>query len=83
MSASHYDGGAATAEAALMTVRQTKRERVLVSRAIHRHFLDTTATYFEGGRLSLEELPTLEDGRRTSRRSSASSQMQNDRSPVC
>jgi glycine dehydrogenase subunit 1 len=62
VSASHYDGGAATAEAALMTVRQTKRERVLVSRAIHRHFLDTTATYFEGGRLSLEELPTLEDG---------------------
>ena len=62
VSASHYDGGAATAEAALMTVRQTKRERVLVSRAIHRHFLDTTATYFEGGRLSLEELPTLDDG---------------------
>ncbi len=62
VSASHYDGGAATAEAALMTVRQTKRERVLVSRAIHRHFLDTTATYFEGGGLSLEELPTLEDG---------------------
>jgi glycine cleavage system P protein (glycine dehydrogenase) subunit 1 len=62
VSASHYDGGAATAEAALMTVRQTKRERVLVSRAIHRHFLDTTTTYFEGGRLSLEELPTLADG---------------------
>jgi glycine dehydrogenase subunit 1 len=62
VSASHYDGGAATAEAALMTVRQTKRERVLVSRAIHRHFLDTTTTYFEGGRLSLDELPTLEDG---------------------
>src|SRR4029079_17699602 len=60
VSASHYDGGAATAEAALMTVRQTRRERVLVSRAIHRHFLDTTATYFEGGRLSLEELPTLD-----------------------
>ena len=62
VSASHYDGGAATAEAALMTVRQTKRDRVLVSRAIHRHFLDTTATYFEGGRLILEELPTLPDG---------------------
>ena len=62
VSASHYDGAAATAEAALMTVRATRRHRVLVSRAIHRHFLDTTRTYFEGGRLTLEELPTLEDG---------------------
>ena len=62
VSASHYDGGAATAEAALMTVRQTKRERVLVSRAVHRHFVDTTHTYFEGGRLTLEELPTTAEG---------------------
>jgi glycine dehydrogenase subunit 1 len=62
VSASHYDGGAATAEAALMTVRQTRRERVLVSRAVHRHFVDTTRTYFEGGRLTLEELPTTAEG---------------------
>jgi len=62
VSASHYDGGAATAEAALMTVRQTKRDRVLVSRAVHRHFVDTTRTYFEGGRLALDELPTNADG---------------------
>jgi glycine dehydrogenase subunit 1 len=45
-----------------MTVRQTKRERVLVSRAVHRHFVDTTRTYFEGGRLALDELPTNSDG---------------------
>src|SRR3954465_7136632 len=62
VSASHYDGAAATAEAALMTVRATRRERVLVSRAVHRHFVDTTRTYFEGGRLALDELPTLRDG---------------------
>jgi glycine dehydrogenase subunit 1 len=62
VSASHYDGGAATAEAALMTVRATRRDRVLVSRAVHRHFVETTATYFEGGRLDLQELPTLADG---------------------
>ena len=31
VSASHYDGAAATAEAALMTCRATRRERVLVS----------------------------------------------------
>ena len=62
VSASHYDGASATAEAALMAVRSTRRERVLVSRAVHRHYLDTTRTYFAGGRMTLEELPTLPDG---------------------
>jgi glycine dehydrogenase subunit 1 len=62
VSASHYDGAAATAEAALMAIRATRRERVLASRAIHRHYLDTTRTYFGPAGLVLEELPTLEDG---------------------
>src|SRR5262245_7421996 len=62
VSASHYDGAAATAEAALMTIRATGRSRVLASRAIHRHYLDTTRTYFSGGRNVLEELPTRADG---------------------
>jgi len=62
VSASHYDGGAATAEAALMTVRATRRRRVLASRAIHRHFLDTARTYFAGTDLALDELPTTTDG---------------------
>ena len=50
VSASHYDGAAATAEAALMTIRATGRDRVLASRAIHRHYLETTETYFSDGR---------------------------------
>ena len=62
VSASHYDGAAATAEAALMAVRATRRQRVLASRAIHRHYLDTTRTYFGPAGLVLEELPTLDDG---------------------
>ncbi len=62
VSASHYDGAAATAEAALMTIRATGRDRVLASRAIHRHCLETTQTYFLDGRHALEELPTLPDG---------------------
>ncbi|HVM29579.1 MAG TPA: aminomethyl-transferring glycine dehydrogenase subunit GcvPA [Candidatus Limnocylindrales bacterium] len=62
VSASHYDGAAAMAEAALMTVRATRRNRVLASRAIHRHFLDTARTYFAGGEMTLEELPTAADG---------------------
>ncbi|MEO7118436.1 MAG: glycine dehydrogenase, partial [Candidatus Limnocylindrales bacterium] len=63
VSASHYDGAAATAEAALMTIRATGRERVLVSRAVHRHAVDVTRLYVEGGRrLMLDELPTNDDG---------------------
>ncbi|MDQ3407848.1 MAG: aminomethyl-transferring glycine dehydrogenase subunit GcvPA [Chloroflexota bacterium] len=62
VSASHYDGATATAEAALMAVRATRRDRVLVSRAIHRHYLDVTRTYLSGGGLVLDELPTLPDG---------------------
>ena len=62
VSASHYDGAAAMAEAALMTVRATRRERVLVSRAIHRHSIETARTYFEPGTRFVEELPTTDDG---------------------
>ena len=62
VSASHYDGAAATAEAALMTCRATRRERVLMSRAVHRHYRETTATYFLGGGLTIEEIPLVADG---------------------
>ena len=62
VSASHYDGAAATAEAALMAVRATRRRRVLVSRAVHRHYVETTRTYFAAAELALEELPTTADG---------------------
>ena len=62
VSASHYDGASATAEAALMTVRATRRERVLVSRAVHRHYLETARTYFAPGTRVVEELPTTAEG---------------------
>jgi glycine dehydrogenase subunit 1 len=61
VSASHYDGAAATAEAALMTCRATRRDRVLVSRGVHPHYRGTTATYLHGG-LELEEIPLIADG---------------------
>ncbi|HEV8490259.1 MAG TPA: aminomethyl-transferring glycine dehydrogenase subunit GcvPA, partial [Candidatus Limnocylindrales bacterium] len=61
VSASHYDGAAATAEAALMACRQTRRPRVLVSRAVHPHYRATMRTYFEAG-LQLEEIPTVAGG---------------------
>src|SRR4029079_7430540 len=62
VSASHYDGGAATAEAALMTCRATRRERLLVSKAVHPHYRATLATYATGARLSIDEVPLVADG---------------------
>lgn len=62
VSASHYDGATATAEAALMAVRATRRDRVLISRAVQRHYVETTRTYFSAGSRELEELPTTPDG---------------------
>jgi glycine dehydrogenase subunit 1 len=61
VSASHYDGAAATAEAALMACRHTKRARVIVSHAVHRHYRDTLATYL-GPNLELDEIPVVADG---------------------
>jgi len=62
VSASHYDGAAATAEAALMTCRGARRGRVLLSRGVHRHYRETLATYFAGGSLAFDEVPLLADG---------------------
>src|SRR5262245_43971471 len=61
VSASHYDGAAATAEAALMACRATRRERVLVSHAVHPHYRATLEAYFGGG-LRLDEIPVVADG---------------------
>jgi glycine dehydrogenase subunit 1 len=61
VSASHYDGAAATAEAALMTCRATRRDRVLVSRGVHPHYRETLRTYLGSG-LRLDEIPLVADG---------------------
>src|SRR5215208_468385 len=61
VSASHYDGGAATAEAALMACRQTRRGRVLVASTVHPHYRATIETYF-AGRLDVDDLPMVPDG---------------------
>ncbi len=62
VSASHYDGGAATAEAALMTCRATGRGRVLVSRAVHPHYRGTLTTYATGAGLIVDDIPLVADG---------------------
>jgi glycine dehydrogenase subunit 1 len=62
VSASHYDGGAATAEAALMTCRATGRSRMLVSQGVHPHYRQTLETYAHGADLVAEEIPLVTDG---------------------
>ena len=62
VSASHYDGATATAEAALMSCRATRRERVLVSRGVHPHYRATMCAYFGGASLVADEIPLVADG---------------------
>ncbi|HXG25945.1 MAG TPA: aminomethyl-transferring glycine dehydrogenase subunit GcvPA [Candidatus Binatia bacterium] len=62
VSASHYDGAAATAEAALMTCRATGRGRVLVSRAVHPQYRAVLRTYVDGAGLDVEDVPIVTDG---------------------
>jgi glycine dehydrogenase subunit 1 len=62
VSASHYDGAAATAEGALMTCRATGRGRVLVSHGVHPHYRETLRTYTSGSGLTVEEIPLVADG---------------------
>jgi glycine dehydrogenase subunit 1 len=62
ISASHYDGATATAEGALMACRATRRERVLVSHAVHPHYRETLCTYFAGADLVADEIPLVASG---------------------
>jgi glycine dehydrogenase subunit 1 len=62
VSASHYDGAAATAEAALMACRQTRRARVLVSRAVHPHYRATVRTYLAAASVEDVEVPLVASG---------------------
>lgn len=62
VSASHYDGGAATAESALMTCRATGRDRLLVSAGVHPHYRRTLDTYAEGAGLAVDVVPLVAGG---------------------
>jgi glycine dehydrogenase subunit 1 len=56
-SASHYDGATATAEAALMACRLTRRARIAISAAVHPHVREVLATYCSGPGLEIVEIP--------------------------
>ena len=46
--ASMYDGASATAEAALMAMRLTKRPKIVISAGLHPHYRDVLETYVGG-----------------------------------
>ena len=56
-SASHYDGATATAEAALMACRLTRRDRVAVSGALSPDYRRVLQTYCSGPGIEIVELP--------------------------
>ncbi len=59
--ASMYDGASATAEAAMMAIRITKRKEVIVSRAIHPNYRMVLKTYLQGIGVTIKEIP-FKDG---------------------
>jgi glycine dehydrogenase subunit 1 len=56
-SASHYDGATATAEAALMACRLTRRSKVAVSTAVNPQVRRVLATYCGGPGIEVVEVP--------------------------
>jgi glycine dehydrogenase subunit 1 len=55
--ASHYDGATATAEAALMACRLTRRSKVAISTAVNPQVRRVLATYCAGPGIELVEVP--------------------------
>jgi glycine dehydrogenase subunit 1 len=53
--ASMYDGSSAVAEAALMAMRITGRNRVLIARTVHPEYRETLRTYGRFGGMEIEE----------------------------
>ncbi|TYO96351.1 glycine dehydrogenase (decarboxylating) alpha subunit [Geothermobacter ehrlichii] len=60
--ASMYDGASATAEAALMAVRATRRKRLLISDGLHPEYRQTVAAYCRYLGLELVGLPLDSSG---------------------
>jgi len=61
--ASMYDGASATAEAALMAMRVTRRDRIVIAGGLHPHYRDVLATYVDGLGAEVVSGPLAADGR--------------------
>jgi glycine dehydrogenase subunit 1 len=58
--ASMYDGATATAEAALMAIRHTNRNRILVSQTVHPNYREVLKTYCQTAGIKVTEIPYSE-----------------------
>ena len=61
--ASMYDGASATAEAALMAMRVTRRRKVAVAAGLHPHYRQVLETYLDGLGAELVTIPLDAGGR--------------------
>ncbi|HEY5648387.1 MAG TPA: aminomethyl-transferring glycine dehydrogenase subunit GcvPA [Nitrospiria bacterium] len=55
--ASLYDGGSSMAEAALMSIRVTRRKKILVSSLVHPDYRKILRTYLSGSLIRIVEIP--------------------------
>ena len=60
--ASLYDGASALVEGVNLAVRVTRRDRVIVSGAIHPHYLEVLQTYTSGLGITIERVDALDTG---------------------
>jgi len=60
--ASIYDGASALAEAILMTIRITRKNRIAISSAVHPLYRSVVRTYLRAAGFDIVELPVTEDG---------------------
>ena len=61
--ASMYDGSSAVPEAAMMAVRVTRRDRVLIARTVHPEYREVLATYTRHQGIPVEEIAYAKNGR--------------------
>jgi len=61
--ASMYDGSTAVPEAAMMAVRVTRRDKVLVARSVHPEYRETLTASTQHQGMPIEEVKYAEDGR--------------------
>lgn len=57
---SMYDGGTALAEAAMLSAGHTKRNKILLSNAVHPEYREVVKTYAKGQRIEVIEIPVKE-----------------------
>lgn len=58
--ASMYDGATATAEGAVMACRVSKKNKILVSEAVHPEYREVLRTYTAGLSLEIKEIPAVD-----------------------